>query len=335
MTSNITFSLIAIIVLALSFDFINGFHDTANAIATSVTTRVLTPTIAIAMAAILNFIGAMISKNVAKTISSGILSGDVAQYIIISALIAAIIWNLFTWKIAMPSSSSHALIGAMVGAGIADTFSFNNVLWGGVFQKVILPLITSPIMGFIISYLFMNLLFEMLRPVAHAIINKWFSKLQIVSAAFMAFSHGSNDAQKSMGIITLALISAGFLEKSANVPVWVSFLCALAMAMGTSIGGWRIIKTIGQNMIKLEPIGGFAAETSSAIVIEIASRLGMPVSTTHIISSSIMGVGAAKRLSSVRWAVVRNMVWAWIFTLPITALLGFIIVLVIKIIMRF
>ncbi len=331
MLSGVSFSLILVIILALTFDFINGFHDTANAIATSVTTRVLTPNIAVAMAAILNFVGAMVSKNVAKTISGGLLSGDVAQYIIISALIAAIIWNLFTWKIGMPSSSSHALIGALVGAGIADTFSMHSVLWGGVFEKVILPLITSPIMGFIISYIFMNLLFELLRPVAHAIINKWFSKLQIVSAAFMAYSHGSNDAQKSMGIITLALISAGFLDKSANVPIWVSFACAISMAMGTSLGGWKIIKTIGQNMIKLEPIGGFAAETAAALVIETASHLGMPVSTTHVISSSIMGVGAAKRLSSVRWAVVRNMVWAWIFTLPVTALLGAIVVLIIKI----
>lgn len=322
--------LIAVIVLALIFDFINGFHDTANAIATSVSTRVLSPRQAIIMAAVLNFAGALVSESVAKTISSGLVSGHLEQYVIIAALLAAVIWDLFTWYIGLPSSSSHALIGGLIGAAIVYAWSFDGIVWTGVIDKVIIPLITSPLIGFAFGYLIMSGLFEILRPFSQKIVNKWFSKLQIVSAALMAFSHGSNDAQKSMGIITLALVSAGMVSSDAGIPILVKLGCAIAMALGTSIGGWKIIKTIGVNMIKLQPIGGFAAETSAAIVIHTMTALGAPVSTTHVITSSIMGVGASKRLSTVRWILAKSIVKAWVVTIPATMALGAVITLLIK-----
>lgn len=314
--------LIAVIVIALAFDFINGFHDTANSIATSVSTRVLTPRQAIIMAAILNFAGALLSTGVAETIAKGIINTDIDQYVILSALISAIIWDLITWYLGIPCSSSHALIGALVGASIAFSATLSIVNWSGVFDKVVLPLITSPVVGFIIAYFVMSLLFELLRKFSQRFVNKWFSKLQIVSAAFMALSHGQNDSQKTMGIITLALISSGLLSHNAPVPIWVMIACGLAMALGTSIGGWKIIKTMGVNMIKLQPIGGFAAETSAAIVIQIMTALKAPVSTTHVISASIMGVGASKRLSAVRWVLARKIVSAWILTIPCTMIIA-------------
>lgn len=314
--------LIAVIVLALTFDVINGFHDTANAIATSVSTRVLTPRVAIIMAASLNFIGALLSTGVAQTISKGLVHGSLEQYVIIAALLAAIIWDLFTWYLGIPSSSSHALIGGLVGASVVYAASFEKVLWTGVLEKVIIPLITSPIAGFLIGYVIMSLLYKLLGRFSQRFVNKWFSKLQIVSAALMSLSHGSNDAQKSMGIITLALVSAGMIDQSAGIPVWVKLACAVAMAIGTSFGGWKIIKTIGINMIKLQPIGGFAAETGAAIVIQIMTALHAPVSTTHVITASIMGVGSSKRFSAVRWSTVKSIITSWIFTIPATMLLG-------------
>lgn len=330
MLSTVTLTVIAVVVIALVFDFINGFHDTANSIATSVSTRVLSPRQAIIMAASLNFVGALVSEAVAKTISKGLVNGSLEQYVILSALLAAIIWDLITWYFGIPSSSSHALIGGLVGAAIAYAGSFDKVIWIGVWEKIVLPLLTSPIIGFVIGYLIMMALSEILRALSQSTVNKWFSKLQILSAAFMAYSHGNNDAQKSMGIITLALVSAGMLDDNAGIPIWVKLACAIAMALGTSLGGWKIIKTMGVNMIRLQPIGGFAAETAAAVVIESATALGAPVSTTHVISSSIMGVGAAKRLSAVRWALAINIVWAWIFTIPVTALLGALITFIIK-----
>ncbi len=327
---NISLILIAVVVLALTFDFINGFHDTANSIATSVSTRVLTPRLAIIMAATLNFLGALVSENVAKTISKGLVHGTLEQYVIIAALIASILWDLFTWYFGIPSSSSHALIGGLVGASIAFAGGFDKIIWKGVWDKVILPLITSPIAGFIFGYLVMTLIYFITRNASQRSVNKVFSKLQIVSAAIMSYAHGNNDAQKSMGIITLALVSAGLWSSDAGIPIQVKIACALAMAAGTSIGGWRIIKTMGMNMIKLQPVGGFAAETSAAIVIEVATAIGAPVSTTHVISTAIMGVGASKRLSAVRWALARSIVFAWIFTIPVTGLLGAVITLAIK-----
>ncbi|MCX7921407.1 MAG: inorganic phosphate transporter [Clostridia bacterium] len=328
--THLNVTLAAVIILALAFDFINGFHDTANSIATSVSTRILSPRTAIIMAAGLNFAGALMSHKVAKTISSGLVQGSIPDYVIISTLIAAIVWDLITWYFGIPSSSSHALIGGLIGAAIGYAASLDIVMWGGVWKKVVLPLITSPVIGFALGFLFMKILFELLRPFSQNFVNKWFSKLQIVSAAWMAFSHGKNDAQKSMGIITLAMISSGLLPKGADVPWEVMIACAVAMGLGTSVGGWKIIKTMGVNMIRLQPINGFAAETSAALVIETASAIGAPVSTTHVISSSIMGVGASKRLSAVRWALARNIVWAWVLTIPITALMGAFITMAIK-----
>lgn len=331
MIEGLSLTLIAVVILALSFDFINGFHDTANSIATSVSTRVLTPRQAILMAAVLNFAGALVSEKVAKTISKGLVHGTLEQYVIIAALIAAIVWDLITWYLGIPCSSSHALIGGLVGASITYAWSFDKIIWSGVWEKVILPLLTSPLIGFLFGYVIMSLLFELLRPFTQKIVNKYFSKLQILSAALMAYTHGNNDAQKSMGIITLALVSAGFVGTNDGIPLWVKIACALAMALGTSVGGWKIIKTMGVNMIKLQPIGGFAAETAAAIVIEAATSIGAPVSTTHVISSTIMGVGASKRFSAVKWVLARNIVFTWVLTIPVTAFLGALITLIIKI----
>jgi PiT family inorganic phosphate transporter len=326
----INIMLVVVIVLALIFDLINGFHDTANAIATSVSTRVLSPRVAILMAAGLNFLGALFNTEVAQTISKGFVNGPLAQYVIIAALLAGIIWDLITWYLGIPSSSSHALIGGLIGASIVYASSLDKVIWKGVLDKVIIPLFTSPLLGFIIGYIIMSVLYEICRPFSQRIVNKWFSKLQIVSAAFMAYSHGSNDAQKSMGIITLALVSAGVIDQNAGIPLWVKIACAIAMAIGTSVGGWKIIKTIGMNMIRLQPIGGFAAETSAACIIHIMTALGSPVSTTHVISASIMGVGASKRFSAVKWSVVKSIVVAWFVTIPSTMIIGAVITVILK-----
>lgn len=310
-----------VIILALAFDFINGFHDTANAIATSVSTRVLTPAKAILMAAGLNFAGALASTEVAHTIGKGIVAPQsLTNEVLIAGLTGAIIWNLLTWYYGLPSSSSHALIGGVAGAAAAhEGIAILNLK--GLTEKIFIPLIGSPIVGFLIAFTVMRIIFFLVGNVAPRVVNKNFSKLQIVSAAFMAFSHGSNDAQKSMGIITAALLSAGVIS-SFEVPVWVVISCAVAMGLGTSVGGWRIIKTMGARIIKLEPVHGFAAETSAAMVIIGASLLGKPVSTTHVISASIMGVGATKRMSAVRWTVAKSIVNAWLLTAPAAALVA-------------
>lgn len=321
--------LITVIVFAIVFDFINGFHDSANAIATSIGTKVLTPAKALAMSAGLNFVGAMLHTEVAKTIGKGILNDSVLTHknlhLVVIALMAAIIWNLITWYLAIPSSSSHALIGALMGAAIAASKGSLSVInWKGFWDKVVIPLITSPIAGLIIGFTFMFLLTWMFHKATHRKVNGMFKKLQICSAALMSYSHGSNDAQKSMGVITMVLVAGGYI-KNFDIPVWVKILCAVAMALGTMSGGWKIIKTMGVNMIKLEPINGFAAETAAAITIQTATALGAPVSTTHVITSSIMGVGACKRLSSVRWSLAKNILVAWVLTIPCSALLATII----------
>lgn len=318
-----SFLMIAFIVLiAVAFDFINGFHDTANSIATSVSTKVLSPRAATLMSAALNFIGALVSVNVAQTIASGIINGTPAQYVIASALCGAVVWNLVTWYIALPSSSSHALIGSLIGSAMVASGSVQIVNWKNIGEKVILPLFSSPLIGFVIGYIVMKLIYFVLGAVSRKKINKYFSKLQICSAALMAYSHGSNDAQKTMGIITLALISGGFIKAADGIPLLVKLVCALAMALGTSFGGWRIIKTIGVNMIQLEPVEGFAAETSSAAVIQLMTAIGAPVSTTHVISSAIMGVGSSKRFSAVRWSTAKDIIITWFVTIPVTILLG-------------
>lgn len=315
--------LVVVIILATVFDFINGFHDTANAIATSVSTRVLTPKMAVVMAAALNMVGALSGTAVAKTVGAGIVEAtSVTQITVVSALLSAIVWDLITWYFGLPTSSSHAVISSIVGASIA-TAGTGVIIQKGVY-KVVLGLIVSPVVGIILGFLMMLFLIWLFRRSAPSIVSKLFGRLQIVSAAYMAFSHGSNDAQKTMGIITMALISYYKLP-DFHVPMWVVILCATAMAFGTAAGGWRVIKTLGVRLVHLKPINGFAAETSAATVIEIASRIGLPLSTTHVISSTIMGVGASKRLSAVRWGIGGNIVLAWVVTLPACAILAWII----------
>jgi inorganic phosphate transporter, PiT family len=310
---------VLVVVVALAFDYINGFHDTANAIATVVSTRVLTPRNAIFMAAGLNFVGALYATHVASTIAKGLLTNpkEATQPLILAALLGAIVWNLITWKFGIPSSSSHALIGGLVGAAVVRG-GFGMLKWEGLRDKVLIPLFASPMTGFIIGFSIMAVIY-LVMPRAHpGRVNATFRRLQVVSAAAMAFTHGQNDAQKSMGIITLALFSFGYLH-APEVPLWVKLACAVAMAFGTAAGGWRIIKTMGHRIVRLEPVHGFAAETAAATVIFTASHYGMPVSTTHVISGSIFGVGSSKRLSAVRWGVARSMVVAWILTIPAAA----------------
>lgn len=317
------FLLFIVILLAIIFDFINGFHDTANAIATSVSTRVLSPKAAVFMAAVLNLLGALSGTAVAKTVGAGLVdASSVTQITVISALLSAIIWDLITWYLGLPTSSSHAILSGLVGAAIA-TAGIKVILSKGVY-KVLTGLFFSPIVGFILGLMLMLLLIKIFRSSAPAMVNKLFSRLQIVSAAYMAFSHGSNDAQKTMGIITMALVSFYKLP-DFHVPLWVIILCAATMAFGTAAGGWRVIKTLGVRLVSLKPIHGFAAETSAATIIEIASRIGLPLSTTHVISSTIMGVGSSKRLSAVRWGIGGNIVIAWVLTLPACSVLAWLI----------
>ncbi len=314
------FLLVIVIVLAAVFDFINGFHDTANAIATSVSTRVLSPKVAVTMAAVLNMAGALTGTEVAKTVGAGLVeAASVTQVTVVSALLSAIIWDLITWYFGLPTSSSHAILSSIVGASIA-TAGARVILSKGVY-KVLIGLIVSPIVGIILGFFLMLFLMWLFRRSAPFLVSKLFSRLQIASAAYMAFSHGNNDAQKTMGIITMALISYYKLT-DFHVPLWVIVMCAAAMALGTAVGGWRVIKTLGVRLVHLRPIDGFAAETSAATVIEVASRMGLPLSTTHVISSTIMGVGASKRLSAVKWGIGGNIVLAWIFTLPACAILA-------------
>jgi inorganic phosphate transporter, PiT family len=311
---------IAIVIFALIFDFINGFHDTANAIATSVSTKAVAPRTAILIAATFNFLGALSGTAVAATIGKNIVAPhDVVPLVIIAALFGAIFWNLFTWYFGIPSSSSHALIGGLVGAVIARSGTA-AVLWTG-FNKILAGLIGSPIISLLIGSLVMTLLFWIFKRSSPVKINLKFRQLQILSACTASFAHGSNDAQKSMGIITLSLLSAGMIH-TFYVPLWVKITCAIAMSAGTAVGGWRIIRTMGGKIFRIEPINGFAADFTSSAVIYGASLLGAPVSTTHVVSSSIMGVGAAKRLKGVRWNIARQIIIAWFVTIPSAALVA-------------
>jgi PiT family inorganic phosphate transporter len=331
-----------VVIAALAFEYINGFHDAANAIATVVSTKVLTPRQAIAMAAFFNLTGALMGTAVATTIGKGIVDTKVVTMrAIICALLGAIIWNLATWLFGLPSSSSHALIGGLCGVALAASGGDFSVLkWrSGLGPKVIVPMITSPIAGFIFGALLMFLLLVVLQSFTPHFVHRVFGRLQLLSAAWMAHSHGTNDAQKTMGIIALALFTGTSNGTFAHlpsalhflvtpvfqVPTWVIFACAATMAAGTAAGGWRIIRTLGHKMVKLQPVHGFAAETTAAVIIQVASSLGIPLSTTHVISSSIMGVGAVKRFSGVKWGIVRQIVWAWVFTLPVTALMSYLL----------
>ena len=317
MPTGFTLLLILVIVLAVAFDYVNGFHDTANAIATSVSTRALRPSHAILLSATANFLGALTGTAVATTIAKGIATipgGDAGQIVVSAALIGAIVWNLATWRLGIPSSSSHALIGGLIGAAIAAV-GVSSLNTQGIYDKVIFPLVASPILGVLVGFALMVVLLNLFRRAHPKRINDRFRRLQLVSAAFMAFSHGSNDAQKTMGIVTLALVVGGIIPEPV-VPLWVILLAATAMSLGTAAGGWRIIKTMGQRVVKLDPVHGFAAETTAATIIFGASHFGMPVSTTHVISAAIIGVGSSDRFSAVRWGVAGNIVTAWILTIP-------------------
>ncbi len=313
--------LVLVVILTLVFDFINGFHDSANAIATVVSTRVMTPLVAVVYAGILNFIGALMGTEVAATIGSGLVDVEtVTLHTILCTVLAAIIWNLITWYKGLPTSSSHAIIGSLLGAAwfsSTATSGHENIHFSKLFEKVIVPMLTSPVFGVVLGFMVMTLLTWLIYKMSPARVSKVFGKLQILSAGFMAVTHGLNDAQKSMGIIALALIVV-YPQDAFVVPLWVKITCALAMGAGTMMGGWKIIHTLGSKMIKLQPVHGFAAETTASVIIGSASAMGIPVSTTQVITTSIMGVGATKRLSAVRWGVVGNIVWAWVLTIPMT-----------------
>jgi PiT family inorganic phosphate transporter len=313
--------LIVIVVLALVFDYTNGFHDSANAIATSVSTRALSPRTAVLMAAGFNLLGALVSTNVASTVGKGIVNTELVTLpLVLSALVGAVVWNLTTWYFALPSSSSQALFGGLIGAMIAAV-GVSGVEWSGVVDKIVLPMVLSPVIGFGAAWLLMMILIWIVRRRPLAPVNHTFRRLQPFSAAFMAYAHGGNDAQKTMGVITLALVSSGQID-TFTIPLWVKLACALTMALGTYSGGWRIMHTLGSKVIKLDPIHGFAAETSAATVIQLATHFGFPVSTTHTITAAIMGVGATRRLKAVRWGVARSIVFAWVLTLPAAALVA-------------
>ena len=326
MLSNTFILTIVIIIISMIFDIINGFHDSANAIACSVSTRVLSLEQAVAISAVLNFTGAFMSVKVAETIGSGIIHpADITQKVIIAALIGAIIWNLITWYFGIPSSSSHALVGGLIGSAVVYKGTFLIVNWSNLFWKVILWLILSPVIGFIVGFIFMNIINAFLINKRPSTVTKIFSKAEIFSTMFLALNHGGNYAQKSMGIITMTLISAGFI-KEFSVPLWVKVSCALAMALGTALGGKRIIKTMGSKMARIVPVNGFAAELGASSVILTATMFHAPVSTTHIITTAIMGVGASKRFSSVRWAIVKDILVTWIFTIPGCAVISSLVI---------
>ena len=316
---DLTLALFFVIFLALAFDFINGFHDTANAIATSVSTRALSPRQAIFMAAVLNFSGALFSTGVAKTIGGDIVKAAsmVDQPVIMAALGGAIIWNLATWWYGIPSSSSHALVGGIIGA-VGAGRGWDPLNLAGI-EKIFFSLVLSPVIALFIGYLLLILMMWIFRGFPPHSLSTGFSRAQIVTAGMIAFSHGSNDAQKAMGIITLALLSAGEIS-SLDVPTWVKFSCAVSMSLGTAVGGWKIIKTMGTGISRLDPFRGCAADLTSSIVIFTATLLHLPVSTTHVVAGSIMGIGASNRVKSVRWGVARQMLFAWVLTIPLSAL---------------
>ena len=320
--------LLLIIVLAVLFDIANGWHDCANAIATVVSTKVLSPGTAVTIAAVANIAGAFFTTAVAKTIGKGIVDPvAITDNVIISALLSAILWNLITILMGLPVSSSHALVGGLIGAATAH--GGVSILNSEGIMKIFLSLLISPIAGFVIGYGFMKAVLYFFGHLTPGTISKQFGRLQIASSTFMAFGHGSNDAQKAMGIITMALLAAGKID-SLDVPMWVVFTCAFAMGFGTVFGGWKIIKTLGHKMLKLEPIHGFAAETSSAAIILATSHFGLPVSTTHVVSTAILGVGATKRLSAVRWGIAGKIVMAWVLTLPFCIVMAWGIVRVLE-----
>ncbi|HEY3737188.1 MAG TPA: anion permease [Jatrophihabitans sp.] len=316
----ITTLMVVIVAVALAFDYTNGFHDSANAIATTISTKALTPRAALALAAVMNVVGALVSTEVAKTVGKGIIDtpshGTKGLGVVLAALLGAIIWNLGTWYFGLPSSSSHALVGGLVGAALA---AGELVKWHGVIDKVVIPMVLSPIIGFVLAYLFMVLLLWVFKSVNAVKANRGFRWAQIVSAATMSFGHGTQDAQKTMGVIALTLVVSGHLDASAGVPLWVILASAAAISLGTYSGGWRIMRTLGRRIFSLSPASGFAAQAVASGVMLVTSHLGLPVSTTHVITSSVMGVGSTRRFSAVRWGVAGNIVFAWVLTMPAAA----------------
>jgi len=312
---------VIIIVVALGFDYTNGFHDAANAIATTVATRAMTPRAALLMAAVFNVLGALVSTAVAKTVGSGIVDkpvGNPGLVLVLAALLGAITWNLITWYFGLPSSSSHALIGGLVGAALAAS---HGVQWTGLRDKVLIPMVVSPLVGFLLAYLFMLAVLWTFRRANPRKANRGFRWAQIGSGAAMAFGHGTQDAQKTMGVIALALFTSGHIT-SFYIPFWVVLAAAAAISLGTYAGGYRIMRTLGRRVIQITPAGGFSAQTVASAVLFVTSHLGLPISTTHTITSSVMGVGATKRLSAVRWGVAGNIVTAWVLTIPMAGLVA-------------
>ncbi|HEU6444221.1 MAG TPA: anion permease [Gaiellaceae bacterium] len=316
-------TLLAVIAVALFFDFTNGFHDTANSIATSVSTRALSPRVAVISAAILNFLGAFVSFEVAATIAKGIVDQEIITLeIVLAGLVGAITWNLVTWYVGLPSSSSHALIGGMVGSAAAAE-GLDVVQWNGLREKVLIPSLLAPTLGVFVAAALMVLVLWVIRHRAPGVVNRVFRRFQLVSGAFVAFTHGTNDAQKTMGIMALALVASGHLAPDfERPPLWVIVSAATAMGLGTYAGGWRIIKTLGTRVAKLEPPQGFAAQTACASILWTTAHYGFPVSTTHVISGSVLGAGASTRLSAVRWGVAGNILLAWVLTIPCAGLVG-------------
>jgi inorganic phosphate transporter, PiT family len=318
------FTLVIVVAVALFFDFTNGFHDTANSIATSVSTRALSPRAAVLSAAVLNFIGAFFFLEVAATVAKDIVNPEaITLKIVLAGLVGAITWNLITWYLGLPSSSSHALIGGIAGSAVAATGGFAVINWAGLKDKVLIPSLLAPLLGFLGAAALMIVLLWIIRRRAPGTVNRVFRRLQLVSGGFVAFTHGTNDAQKTMGIITLALISTGHVSSDDfHVPTWVIVSAATAMAAGTYAGGWRIIRTLGTRVAKLQPPQGFAAQTATAVILWVTARYGFPVSTTHTISGSVLGAGASTRLSAVRWGVAGNIILAWLLTIPCAGLVG-------------
>jgi len=334
-----------VMVVAFVFEYVNGFHDSANAISTVVSTKALSPRHAILYAATLDFTGAFFGTHVAHTIGAGMVAGCcITQLVILCALLGAVIWNLITWWLGLPSSSSHALIGGLLGAAIAHAYANLDKFYPlivtippfklqhpalavvnghNVLYKVLIPMIASPILGFVVGFLIILVLLKIFYKMRPELLNRLFRKLQLFSSGFLAFSHGSNDAQKTMGIITLSLMTAGVIQnKTFQIPIWVICACAMTLSLGTMTGGWKIIRTMSSKVIKMKPIHGFAVETASASIILTASHFGFPVSTTHIISTAIVGVGSMVKVSAVKWGIVKNIVVAWVCTIPVCMFLS-------------
>ncbi|MBT9588490.1 inorganic phosphate transporter [bacterium] len=327
MPEGVTLLLIAVVIIALAFDYVNGFHDAANAIATVVSTRALSPRQALFMAGCLNFVGAVGHEAVAKTMAQDLIDSSITAghlEVVLAALVGALLWNLLTWWWGLPSSSSHALVGGLIGAVSYHVGSLQNgAKWHNILMKVVVPGLVAPLLAIVVGYLLMVciLWFLYLIKATPARVNRNFRIMQRVSACLMAYSHGMADAQKVMGIITLALLAAG-LHHGEHVPLWVKFSCALMIALGTSAGGWKIIKTMGTKIFKMQPVHGFAADMTSSFLLHTTASMGMPLSTTHVITGSIMGVGASKRVSAVRWGVAKRILGAWVFTIPASALVA-------------